>query len=439
MKISRRTVLRGAGVTIALPWLEAMGEKASQAQAATAPKRAIFMFTPNGYIQERWVPTGTEESFAFPADGTLKALEPHIKDIVILDGVSNLAAGSGPGDGHERGMGSMLTGTQLSGTGGKVGLGGGISVDQEIVNKLMPPTKVPSLELGVQSRLAGTVWGYSSYKGSALGLPPENSPAKVFTRLFADFSGGGGGDTATPDTAALQAAMDRKSVLDGAMRNFTALNSKLGAEDRAKLENHLNTIRELEKRISTTPGGGVASAMCAKPAAPTDGDFVVNGKQQMDLLAMAIACDLTRVVTLQWSNSFGDARPLPDIATGHHTLSHDSNKKVELAKIDEFYAGQFAYLISKLKAIPEGSGTVLDNTVILWSNEVSKGWEHDHASMPFILAGRAGGGLRTGRFLKFTGKVPHNNLLVSILNLMDVPATTFGNPMNCTGLLPGLV
>jgi hypothetical protein len=438
MKISRRTVLRGAGVSIALPWLQAMGEKASNAQAGGAPKRAIFMFSPNGYIQERWVPTGTEESFAFPADGTLKALEPHIKDIVILDGVSNLAANSGPGDGHERGMGSMLTGTQLSGTGGKVGLGGGISVDQEIVSKLMPPTKVPSLELGVQSRLAGTVWGYSSYKSSASGLPPENSPAKVFTRLFADFSGGGG--PSTPDTGALQAAIDRKSVLDGAMRNFTALNAKLGAEDRAKLDNHLNAIRELEKRLSTTSGSGMASAMCAKPAAATDGaDFGAVGKQQMDLLAMAIACDLTRVVTLQWSNSFGDARPLPDITTGHHTLSHDSNKKVELAKVDAFYAEQLAYLIGKLKAIPEGSGTALDNTVILWSNEVSKGWEHDHAAMPFILAGRAGGGLRTGRFLKYTGKVPHNNLLVSILNLMDVPATTFGNPMNCTGPLGGLV
>jgi hypothetical protein len=437
MKISRRTVLRGAGVSIALPWLEAMGEKTSNAQTAAAPKRAIFMFTPNGYIQERWVPTGTEESFAFPVDGTLKALEPHIKDIVILDGVSNLAAGSGPGDGHERGMGSMLTGTQLSGTGGKVGLGGGISVDQEMVKQLMPPTKVPSLELGVQSRLVGTVWGYSSYKGSALGLPPENSPAKVFTRLFADFSGGGG--TSTPDTGALQAAMDRKSVLDATMRNFTTLNAKLGAEDRAKLDHHLTTLRELEKRLSTTPGGGMTSATCAKPAEPTEGDFVTTGRQQMDLLAMAITCNLTRVATLQWSNSFGDARPLPDITTGHHTLSHDSNKKVELAKIDAFYAEQFAYLIGKLKAIPEGSGTALDNTVILWSNEVSKGWEHDHKAMPFILAGRAGGGLRTGRFLKYPGSVPHNNLLVSMLNLMDVPATTFGNPKNCTGPLAGLV
>lgn len=440
MKISRRTVLRGTGVAIALPWLEAMGEKTSMAQAAGPPKRAIFMFSPNGYIEERWVPTGTETSFTFAADGTLKALEPHIKDIVILDGVSNLAAapGTGPGDGHQRGMGSMLTGTQLlKGPNKGAGLASGISVDQEIVNKLMPPTKLPSLELGVQSRQSGTVWGYSSYKGSNLPLPPENSPAKVFSRLFADFTGGGG--ASTPDPKALQAALDRKSVLDGAMRNFSTLNAKLGAEDRAKLENHLNTIRELEKRVSTT-GSGMTSAMCTKPAEPTDGgDYVAIGKQQMDLLAMAIACDRTRVATLQWSNSFGDARPLPAITTGHHTLSHDSNKKVELAQIDAWYAEQFAYLISKLKAIPEGSGTALDNTVLLWSNENSKGWLHDHVNMPFVLAGRAGGALRTGRLLKYTGSVPHNNLLVSILNMMDVPATTFGNPMNCTGPLTGLV
>ncbi|MEO8213712.1 MAG: DUF1552 domain-containing protein [Myxococcales bacterium] len=443
MKLSRRTVLRGAGISIALPWLEAMGERTSKAQAAAPPKRAIFMFSPNGYIQEQWVPTGTETSFTFPADGTLKPLEPHIKDIIILDGVANVAANSGPGDGHERGMGSMLTGTQLSGTGGKVGLGGGISVDQEMVNKLMPPTKLPSLELGVQSRQAGTVWGYSSYKGSAMGLPPENSPAKVFTRLFADFTGGGAATTSTtPDASLMRTAMDRKSVLDTAMRNFTTLNAKLGSTDRAKLQDHFDAIRELEKRVTTTPsagGGGMASAMCAKPVAPVDGDFLGSGRQQMDLLAMAIACDLTRVSTLQWSNSFGDARPLADITTGHHTISHDSNRKPELARIDGFYAEQFAYLVAKLKAIPEGSGTALDNTVILWSNEVSKGWVHDHVAMPFVMAGRAGGKLRTGRFLKFTGSVPHNNLLVSILNLMDVPATTFGNPKNCTGPLAGLV
>jgi hypothetical protein len=438
MKISRRTILRGAGVSIALPWLEAMEEGAANAQAAAAPKRAIFMFTPNGYIQERWVPTGTETSFTFAADGSLKALEPHINDIVILDGVSNLAAGSGPGDGHQRGMGSMLTGTQLlTGPNKGAGLAGGISVDQEIVKALAPPTKVPSLELGVQSRMSGTVWGYSSYKGSNQPLPPENSPAKVFTRLFSDLPDGGG--TSTPNPDALRIAADRKSVLDSAMQNFRTLNAKLGAADRAKLEQHLETIRDLEGRISKAPGDGVTSAMCAKPEAPMEADYATTGKQQMDLLAMAIACDSTRVATFQWSNSFGDARPVPSITTGHHTLSHDSNKKVELAQIDTWYAEQFAYLISKLKAIPEGSGTALDNTVLLWSNENSKGWIHDHASMPFVMAGRAGGALRTGRFLKFTGRVPHNNLLVSILNLMDVPATTFGNPMNCTGPLTGLV
>ena len=435
MKISRRGVLCSAGVTIALPWLEAFNGSSRMVRAAAAvKKRAVFMFSPNGYIRENWTPTGSEE--AFTLSSSLKALEPHVQDIIVLDGVSNLAARSGgPGDGHQRGMGSMLTGQQLlPGPNKGAGLADGISVDQEMVKQLQPSTKFPSLELGVEARMQGTVWGYSNYKASDEGLPLENSPANVFKRLFGDSSGG-----ADPvDTEAIdRLRQDRKSVLDAVMLNYEQLNPKLGVEDRAKLDSHLQTIRELEQRIFLEPAGDGSS--CATPGAPVEGDFGTTGRQQMDLLAMALACDLTRIATLQWSNSFGDARPVEGITEGHHTLSHDSGEREKLARIDTWYAEQFAYLIDKLKSFQEGDGTVLDNTVILWSNECSKGWEHDHNNMPYVLAGRAGGMLRTGRFLRFDGSVPHQNLLVSLLNVMDVPATTFGRAASCTGELPGLV
>lgn len=438
MKISRRAVLAGAGVTIALPWLEAMngGARSARAAAPGVIKRAIFVFSPNGYIREEWVPMGSED--AFTLGPSLQALEPHIQDIVVLDGVSNLAAASGgPGDGHQRGMGSMLTGQQLlSGPHKGAGLADGISVDQEMVSQLQPPTKFPSLELGVEARMQGTVWGYSNYRGSDEGLPLENSPAKVFERLFSD---GVSVDGASPDTGAIdQLNQNRQSVLDAVARNFEHLNPKLGLADRVKLESHLQTIRELEQRIFLEPTGG-AGASCGTPEVPVEGDFGTTGRQQMDLLAMAMACDLTRIGTLQWSNSFADPRPVEGISEGHHELSHDSGEREKLARIDAWYAEQFAYLIDKLKSIPEGDGTVLDNTVILWSNECSKGWEHNHQYMPYVLAGRAGGALRTGRFLTYDGRMPHQNLLVSMLNLMDVPATTFGRPESCSGELPGLV
>jgi len=189
-----------------------------------------------------------------------------------------------------------------------------------------------------------------------------------------------------------------------------------------------------------------------KPAMPSKIDFMNNdnfpaiGKLQMDLLVMALACDLTRVATIQWENSVGDVRftwlPGQNITRGHHDMSHDGDTVAQtiewLTQINIWYAQQFNYLLEAMKKVPEGSGTMLDNTLILWCNELSKGSSHSHPDMPFLLAGHAGGALPGGQFLKFSGTVSHNNLLVSCLNLMDVPATTFGNPANCTGRLTGV-
>jgi hypothetical protein len=442
-RLSRRATLRGAGVAIALPWLEAMSSTTRLARAA-APKRAIFFFSPNGSIRDAWTPTGSET--AFTLSRILKPLEPHIKDIVVLDGVDNVAATKGPGDDHMRGMGCMLTGTELQpgtnkgGCGGCTGggLAGGVSVDQEMVNKLKPPTKFPSLELGVQAGSQGTVWGYSNYKAAGQPLPLENSAGKVFTRVFGEFTG-----NPADDTALMRLRMDRKSVLDAAAKHYEALNPKLGRDDKAKLDAHLAGIRDLEKRVlaGSTKTAGMG---CAKPPAPAAAaDFPAIGKQQMDLVTMAVACDLTRIATLQWSNSVGGTRFTWLGATrGHHDMSHDGDGVAEskemLTKINVWYAEQFAYLISKLKAIPEEGGTALDNTVILWVNELARGNAHSHPDMPFVLAGRGGGKIKTGRYLKFNGTVPHNNLLVSMLNAMDIQATTFGNPAYCTGPLAGL-
>ena len=181
-------------------------------------------------------------------------------------------------------------------------------------------------------------------------------------------------------------------------------------------------------------------------ATSTNDDFAAIGALQIDLMVMALACDITRVASLQWSRALSATRfswlPSP-ITEGHHDLSHrgddDASAVDKLTRINQWYASQLARLIAKLKAVPEGDGTLFDHTLILWCNELGKGNTHSRVNAPYVLAGSAGGALATGRFLTFEGDVPHNNLLLAILQLMGLPDTTFGNPDWCTGPLPGLV
>lgn len=448
--LDRRTVLRGAGgIALGLPWLEAMGLPGGRAARAAGlggfPKRFIVWFTPNGTIKDQWIPSGTETSWTLSP--ILRPLEAFKDQLVVVDGVDNaVASGPGPGDGHQKGMGTMLTGIELlAGTvkGGcatcaPAGYAGGPSVDQVIVRKSNAKTKFGSLELGVQSGARGTVWGYSNYAAANQPLPLENSPSRVFQRVFTDLQA-----PSVDPNAATRLRAERKSLLDAVARHYQSTAARLGSADRKKLEAHMQGIRELEMRLAAVPTTP-ASGSCRKPEAPasTITDFPTIGRLQMDLLVMAMACDQTRVGTIQWQHSVGNVRFSWLGATrGHHDLSHDpdsnTDSKTMLTKINVWFSEQLAYLLRKLKAIPEGPGTMLDNTLVLWCNELARGNAHSHPDMPFVLAGRAGGALKANRFLKF-GRVPHNNLMVSILNFMDVPSTTFGNPNYCTGALAGL-
>jgi hypothetical protein len=188
-------------------------------------------------------------------------------------------------------------------------------------------------------------------------------------------------------------------------------------------------------------GGACQPPMLGEVKDPTKvGNIPATGKLQMDLLAMALACDLTRVASLMWMNS-ATAKPFPwlDIPEGHHELAHrgdgDADAQEKLTQINTWYCEQFAYLIDKLKSIPEGDGSVLDNTLLIWVNEHQKGNDHDRHEIPYVLAGKAGGAMKPGRWLQVQGEVPHNNLWVGCMNAMGLEATTFGNPVYCTGAL----
>ena len=438
------TFLRGAGgAAIGLPLLEAMSPLGrAHAQTAAPPKRFIVFFSPDGTIKPAWTPTGSGSTFTLSR--ILAPLEPNRQHIVVLDGVDNVAATKGLGDDHMNGMGAMLTGIELlPGTtqGGccePAGLAGGISVDQEIANKIGTTTKFKSLELGIMAAGSGTVWNYTSYSGANQPLPADNNPANVFNRVFGQLG------TSTSDLLRIQ--NERKSVLDAVKRGYNKLNPRLGSFDRSRLDEHLTNIRDMETRITAT---AVTGAGCVKPAMPTidyraNANFPAVGKLQMDLLVMAMACDLTRVGTLQWEKSVGDVKFTwvdPAITRGHHDFSHDGDSAVDtvemLTKINVWYTEQFNYLIEALKKVPEGNR---DDARQHADPLVQRAVARQRALAPghAVRAGRPRG-RRAARhqFLKF-GSVPHNNLLVSCLNLMDVPASTFGNPAYCTGRLAGV-
>jgi len=435
--LSRRTLLAGAaGTGIALPWLEAFAPR--RALAANAlPRRFVVVFTPNGLLPS-WTPTGTERDFTLSP--TLTALAPHQQDIVVIRGLYQQGAG---GDGHQNGMGGMLTGAKLnSGPFGGVGAApagwaNGPSVDQRIADAVAGPTKLRSLELGVQVGPADN-WGRMCYRAANQPLPPEDDPAAVYARVFEDLH---------TDPAVLASMRRRRqSILDTVAGQYERVASSLGSADRQRLDAHLQTVRGLEARLVRS--ANVGGAACSDPLV-REVDHAANdaypdvGALQTDLLVMALACDLTRVASLQWSRSVSQTRfTWLGISEGHHDLSHMSDDDAvavdKLTRIDTWYAEQLASLIAKLKSVPEGDGTLFDNTLILFCNELAKGNTHSRKDASYVLAGSAGGALETGRFLHYEGDIAHNDLLVSLLNAFGLPDETFGEPEWCDGPLTGL-
>lgn len=434
--LNRRRFLRGAGgIAIALPFLNAMSPSA---KAAGAPKRFVAFFTGLGTVKTRWAPAGTESNFTL--SDVLAPLEPYKDKIVVLEGVDMKSAYSGPGDPHQQGIAHALTATELQeGTlfpyacnpGKMVGWGGGISLDQLLANEIGQSTKFPSLELGVQVQYSN-VSSRISYLGPGQPVPPDDDPWHVWGRLFTDLQ--------TDPKVLAQLKAERKQVLDAVMGDYTSLKGQLGYDDRQKLEAHLTAISDIEKHLDST---GVLGGSCQIPTldAPIDiyanDNYPVIGKLQLDLLAMAFACDLTRVASVQWTTvQTGKVFSWIGINQTHHDLSHsslaDKESEQKLVNIGNWHAQKLAYLMGKLKEIPEESGTALDNTVILWCTDISQGQSHARVDMPYILAGGAGGAWKTGRYIQRTGE-PHNNLLVSIANAVGLPLESFGSPAFCTG------
>jgi hypothetical protein len=444
--LSRRTVLRGArGIAIGLPLLDIMVRK-GRTPAQEAPRRFVTHFSANGTVPSAWKPTGT--GTAFQLSPILQPLSAHRQRLLVIGGLNDSAGLRGVLLSH-CGISTMLTGRPLPageldcGGAGKAGWPAGHSLDQEIAGKIGATTKFRSLQFGVDSRSTLPLCVTSSFAGVAQPLAPENSPAAMFRRLFSDFAAPATTqDPAAADLEIRRTWTQRRSILDAVHEDFAALDGRVGAADRQKLGVHLEALRSLEKRIAgTTPPTApvIASSACKKPAAPPDAkaDFPTTGRLQTDLLVMALACDLTRVASLQWGVEVdGHRHPWANADVNHHDASHkpdgDAAAQTALININTWYAKQFAYLLDQMQA-----NGLIDRSLVWWFSGISIGNTHSSKDHPTVLAGDAGRYFKTGRYLTFPGNAV-NDLHVSILNAMGVAATTFGLPEVCKGPLPGL-
>ncbi len=450
-RVYRRRFLQGAGgLSLALPLLNMHTTRRASAEPGYSddgfPLRLILFFHPNGIWPATWWPTAGSGPTDFELADSMVPMEPFKDRLTILDGLNMTSADAGPGEPHQSGMGALWTGMPLQegdmvgGDGSLAGWGDGISVDQEIAGRIGTESLFSSLEFGVRASAfgGGEVRSRMIYSGPAAPLSPDDDPVSAWNRIFADL-------TLSPSEMA-ELRAKRLSILDTVDGQFASLMNKAGAEDRQRLEQHAELVRDLELRLAEEPVLGEA---CVVPEAPISEPFDDANtmdrisQRQIDLLVMSLACDVTRVGSVQYSNGRNHTQfPWLSSMSDGHQLSHAGDEITESwdewALRERWFCEQFAYLLQRLDEIPEGEGTMLDNTLIVWGNELAKGNTHSHYRMPFVLAGSAGQQFETGRYLQGLEQ-PHNNLLVSMLNLFGVETETFGHQDHCTGPLSELV
>lgn len=473
--LSRRSLLQAlAGSAGAMSLANLLGTTDAHAQTTTPPLRFVAIFTPHGGLPEFWNPQGGETDFTleFP-NSMLSPLQPHRSRLLVLDGVDYQVLYEHGLTGHEGAPVTFLTGSKVSTASGD-DLPQSASLDQVLGNAIGGATRFRSLQLNAWEQFGGQhVYNSISFTANGSRVPFERDPAAVYQRLF-----GAVPPPATDPAEAARLVARRKSMVDFLIRDATRLRDRLAAEERQKLEAHLEALRDIERRLGSlggsptpTPTPQPASAACNGGTAPPAYGLDQLGnlarmpeltRLHLDLITRAFACDLTRVVTLTIP---GPSMPWIGITEDvHNDLAHRldvsdatlrAQVRTRMATVQRWYAEQVAYLMTQLAAVQEGSGTVLDNTIILWGNELGDAAGHMNVRVPTVLAGGAGGRFRMGRFLRvrpqgsnplgswrgpgtpLPGAVAHNKLLVSIANAFGVNVNTFGHP-DYIGPMPGL-
>ncbi|MGE3512221.1 MAG: DUF1552 domain-containing protein [Vicinamibacterales bacterium] len=433
MHLSRRTVLRGLGASIALPLLDAMVPAlTAQSKTAAAPIRRLGVFyVPNGMSMPYWFPK---------TEGPLNELPPtlaslnELKDRVLLcGGLADEPANQVKGGGdHARSAGTFLTGVPFKFTGG-ADVYGSISMDQIAAQQTSKETQLSSIELGIESNaMLGACDGGSScaytntiaWRNPTTPLPIENDPRAVFERLF--------GTSGSTDPAAQAARLKRdKSILDFVAAEIGGLDRVINAGDKVKVAEYLDSVRDIERRIQMAEAQNSRELPVVEQPIGVPSDYATHAKLMMDLLALAYQTDLTRISTFMLAREVSaHAYPEIGVSDSHHPLSHhqDEPAKLErLHKINEYHFQQFAYLVKKLAGLKEGDGTMLDSTLFLYGTGISDSNTHFHDDLPIALIGGKAAGIKGGRFIRYGKGTPLSNMHLTILEHMGVPAEKLGD------------
>lgn len=431
--IPRRTFLRGAAATLALPLLDGMIPAfAGALEAPLRPAaRLSFVYVPNGIVMEKWTPVA--EGAAFEMTPILEPLAPFRDRLLVLSGLCHNAARALPGEPggfHARGSGAYLTGVHPKRAEG-ADIHAGISADQIAAKELGKHTELASLELGMDYEIAGeSDGGYScayvntiSWRNPTTPMPMENHPRAVFERLF--------GDSNSTDPAERLARIKKdRSILDSVTQSVAVLRRGLGLSDQNKLTQYLDAIRDVERRIQVAEEQTSRHLPLVERPAGIPETFEKHAKLMFDLQVLAFQCDLTRVITFSMGHE-KTVRAYPEIgiADQHHPLSHHLNDpaKIErLARINHYHANIFAYYLEKLQSTPDGDGSLLDHMIISYGSVMSDGNTHSYDNLPALLLGGGSGQIRGGRHLRYPKDKELPNLFLTILDMLGVPTERLG-------------
>ncbi len=433
-EISRRTFLRGVGATLALPLLEQMLPSIARAEGAGKATRLVVFYIPNGMMMNKFTPA--EEGENWTPTPMLEPLAPHKADILVLTNLANHEAKNrevvAP---HSSGTASFLTAAKPQIKDGPNVLNA-TSMDQVAAQALRSRTRYPSLELGVDAAegvgdcertYACQYLRHISWSSPTTPVAKEVDPRAVFERLF--------GAVPLDPASAEKQKRRRQSVLDLVREDTEALQRKLGTADRRKLGEYLDSVREVETRIDGGSGGTCEAG--ALPGVPLD--VRDHTKAMIDLMVLAMQCDLTRVLSFMLGNGRSKrAFEFLGIQSAYHNISHHGGNSESIKAINaikHWEVEQFAYLLERMKAVQEADGTLLDNSLVYFGSEISEPNDHAYDNLPVVLAGRAGGQIKPGRHIRYAEEQSTGKLFVSMLATVGVDVPSFGSGV---GPLEGL-
>jgi hypothetical protein len=432
MCLPRRTFLRGLGATLALPLLDSM-VPALAAATTKAPRRLAVVYAPNGIIMDRWTPAAEGTGFAWTP--VLEPLAPFRDQVLVLSGLDDTPGVPLPNEGagdHARAASTFLTGVHVKKTEG-ADIQAGVSMDQLAARELGKQTQLSSLEITMEytGMLGACDAGYScaysntiSWRSPTTPLPMEVDPRAVFERLFGD------GDS-TDRTARLARIGEDRSILDAVMQDVARLNGGLGPRDRSKLSEYLEATRDVERRIQRAEEQSARELPVIERPAGVPATFAEQSRLMFDLLALAYQADLTRVGTFMMGHEVSSrAYPEIGVADAHHPLSHHQGDKEKIAKclkVNIFHMQMFARFLDKLRSTPDGDGSLLDHSIIIYGGGMSDGNAHNHLNLPVLLVGGGVGPLGGGRHIRFPKGTPVTNLHLTVLDRLGVPVDDFGD------------